>query len=224
MAMDPVRRRPYYFNGVSHEVVWQRPDALKGASLSISAAAPPPPPFAPTAASPTLEAQRAEWTALEREWEPAVDASSGRTYYINKRLNQSSWERPTYDPAIQARQEERLEKHRQAGADKAAAEEAASKVDGEVEERVRRWARHKSTLGALLATLGEIWPGASADDFPPELHKCEPSALRRAYLKSVRLTHPDKQAAGVDVRQRVLAQKLFALLASSNAKWQKAQK
>ena len=73
--MDPMRRRPYYFNSDTSEVVWQRPEELRGISLGISGSAPPPPKGAPTAAAPTPQGaaaeasqKAAEYAALEKEW------------------------------------------------------------------------------------------------------------------------------------------------------------
>ena len=88
MAMDPMRRRPYYFNESTLEVAWQRPDELRGVSLAISASAPPPPPYAPTAAPPTPQGaaaeasqKAAEYAALEREWVEHTEVSETETIF-----------------------------------------------------------------------------------------------------------------------------------------------
>jgi hypothetical protein len=252
MAMDPMRRRPYYFNESTLEVVWQRPEELRGASLGISASAPPPPPHAPTAAPATPQGaaqeasqKAAEYATLEREWVEHTEPKTGRKFFVNTRLNQTSWERPTYDPVILQRQEERLAAHRQAAEDKAAADAAASSVDSEVEAAVQQWAKRSSRghttrshgLRTLLATLPSMWPAAAAADplfaDGTALASCESGQVRKCYLKAVRLVHPDKiqgvgggGGGGDDddlalVRKRVLAQKLFAVLSEAWAKFQK---
>ena len=109
------------------EVVWQRPSELLGVTIGITIpgpGVPPPPKTAPTAfaaahggasegddtgaaAGPTA-AQRSEWAELEREWVAQVDPGSHRTYYVNERLGETSWERPVFDPTVAVRQAERL--------------------------------------------------------------------------------------------------------------------
>ena len=46
------------------------------------------------------------------------------------------------------------------------------------------------------------------------------TGIKKAYLKAVRLVHPDKQTANAGVRRRVLAQKLFARLNEAHSKRQ----
>jgi hypothetical protein len=249
MAMDPMRRRPYYFNESTLEVSWQRPDELRGVPLTISASAPPPPRYAPTAAPPSPQAaaaeasqKAAEYAALEREWVEMTEPKTGRKFFVNKRLNQTAWERPTYDPVILQRQEERLAAHRQAAEDKAAADAAAFSVESEMEARVQQWAKRSSSrrghgarthgMRTLLATLPSIWPAAEhADPLFADggaLASCESGQVRKCYLKAVRLVHPDKlqgsqvEGLGEDlVRKRVLAQKVFAVLSEAWTKFQK---
>ena len=107
--------------------MWQRPSELLGVTIGITIpgpGVPPPPKTAPTAfaaavggasegddtgaaAGPTA-AQRSEWAELEREWVAQVDPGSHRTYYVNERLGETSWERPVFDPTVAVRQAERL--------------------------------------------------------------------------------------------------------------------
>ena len=182
----------------------------------------------------------AEYAALEREWVEHTEPKSGRKFFVNARLNQTSWERPTYDPVIVQRQEDRLAAHRQAAEDKAAADAAASSVDSELEALVLQWAKRSSHRGhnvrnhglrTLLATLPSIWPAAeNADPLFSDgaaLASCDPGQVRKCYLKAVRMVHPDKLQGSQDedgeelVRKRVLAQKLFAVLSEAWAKFQK---
>lgn len=48
-------------------------------------------------------------------------------------------------------------------------------------------------------------------------------SLATSQLKAVRMVHPDKQGPDVEVRQRVLAQKLFAVIQDAWVKFQKEQ-
>jgi hypothetical protein len=171
---------------------------------------------APSAATPSV-AQRKAWQAAEQEWEPQVDPASGRTYYINRKLNQSSWERPVYDPAVIARQEARLSSHRQATAAAMALEQASLAATADVEAEVQRWATtpFRKGLRNMLATLPEIWQAATEEDFPASIVRSAEFgdvAVKKKYLRALRLVHPDKVAPDSSVRCRVLSQQLFGLL------------
>ena len=69
-------------------------------------------------------------------------------------------------------------------------------------------------LRALLATLGEIWPEAAGqvDATLTDRRAHDDAAVRKAYLRAVRMVHPDKLSGVEEVERRVLAQKIFALL------------
>ena len=169
-----------------------------------------------------------------------TEPETGRKFFVNARLNQTSWERPTYDPEIVRRQEERLAAHRQAAEAKAVADAAASSVESELEARVQQWAKRSSSRGhsvrshglrTLLATLPSIWPAAAhADPLFSDgaaLASCETGQVRKCYLKAVRMVHPDKLQGAQDVdgedlvKKRVLAQKVFAVLSEAWTKFQK---
>ena len=66
-------------------------------------------------------------------------------------------------------------------------------------------------LRALLATLGEIWPEAAGqvDATLTDRRAHDDAAVRKAYLRAVRMVQPDKLSG---VERWVLAQKLFAVL------------
>ncbi len=159
-----------------------------------------------TAVSPTTYADPAplSWKEAELEWEEKIDADTGRPYYINVRLNKSSWDKPTLDPSIVARQEARLQEHRRAGQAAAAVEEASIAVDAAVNAAVEEWCSKPWPKGlrALLSTLPEIWPPAAAvttstGDTPfhvglVDRQAFDDAAVRRVYHKAIRLVHPDK--------------------------------
>eukprot|EP01043_Picozoa_sp_COSAG02_P008289 COSAG02_NODE_262_length_26647_cov_21.607240_16_plen_652_part_00 len=159
------------------------------------------------ALSPTTFADPAPSSGKEAEleWEEKIDADTGRPYYINVRLNKSSWEKPTLDPSIIARQEARLQEHRRAGQAAAAVEEASIAVDAAVNTAVEEWCSKPWPKGlrALLSTLPEIWPPAAAvttgtGDTPTfhvglvDRQAFDDAAIRRVYHKAIRLVHPDK--------------------------------
>jgi hypothetical protein len=88
---------------------------------------------------------------------------------------------------------------------------------------VRRWARGKN-LRQMLAALPEVWKDAPKEDFGKHVanrKEFDGNKLKKAYLKAVRLVHPDKIAMDAPVKHRVLAQKVFGRLneAHSEKHW-----
>ena len=73
--------------------------------------------------------------------------------------------------------------------------------------------RGRVGLRTLLATLADVWPEAAADARLRVTY--DDDAVRKAYLRAVRMVHPDKQGPDVPLRRRVLAQKLAAVLAEA---------
>lgn len=139
---------------------------------------------------------------------------------------------PELDLSIRARQEARLLQHRQAGAASAALEQASLAVDATVNEAVEQWSTKPFPKGlrVLLSTLPQIWPAAAAETFSPELvdrQAYDDAAVRRTYLKALRLVHPDKLSVSEspspeEIHAKVLAQKVFAVLSEANARSQTA--
>jgi hypothetical protein len=123
-------------------------------------------------------------------------------------------------------------KHRQSEAASAALGQASQAVDAVVNEAVEQWRSKPFPKGlrALLSTLPQIWPaaGAAAGTFPPELvdrRAYDDAAVRRVYLKALRLVHPDKLTVSEnpsqeEIHAKVLAQKVFAVLSEANAESQ----
>ena len=81
-----------------------------------------------------------------------------------------------------------------------------SQVQKRVDTEVDRWAASKD-LRAMLATMGQIWPGARS-----VASEVNSAVLKKTYLKALRLVHPDKVDANAPVRTKVIAQRLFTTL------------
>ena len=123
-------------------------------------------------------------------------------------------------------QEELEKRQRQRLAELAAKDEEAQRtsllthqVEGKVSKRVARWARASGrSLVHMLRTL----PALFKEEGLPEgiAHTVEalgagPEDAKKAYLRVIRVLHPDKVQASASLQQRVLARCVFAALAEA---------
>ena len=69
---------------------------------------------------------------------------------------------------------------------------------------VDRWSTHKD-LRTMLRTMGHIWPGA------PSM-SAEDAGLKKAYMKAIRLVHPDKVDPSASPQVKAKAQRIFTTL------------
>lgn len=83
-AIAPGSGKVYYANRITGEASWELPQAA-----AIKAAPAPPP-----AAAAGFQGS----DQLPEGWEQAVDKSTGKVYYANRKTGQSSWERPAAPP------------------------------------------------------------------------------------------------------------------------------
>ena len=77
-AVDPGSGKTFYFNRQLNQTSWTPPDASAG-----GAPAPAPAPV-----------QQASPGGLPQGWEMSTDPGSGKTFYFNRALNQTSWDPP----------------------------------------------------------------------------------------------------------------------------------
>lgn len=86
-------------------------------------------------------------------------------------------------------------------------------LEKEIKARVAQWKRDKKNLRALLASLHEIAPPTQWK--PVTLAQLlDPTAVKKAYHRSLIAVHPDKQPAE-DLEKKVLAQHIFDALRDS---------
>lgn len=84
--------------------------------------------------------------------------------------------------------------------------------DEEAERLVMAWAQGKNIV-LMLATMGHIYPRAAGKNAASLDGSAPTSAVRREYLRSVRMIHPDKtSSAGLPAAEVLLCQKLFTAL------------
>ena len=135
-----------------------------------------------------------------------------------------AWELPEFKPGLLARQAQRLAAHRQKEGQRTELRRAVSAAEGDLEETVARWAGRRTgpgaplpRLSALLAGLPVVWPAAAATVRAGGL--TDRAAVRKCYLRCIRLVHPDKVAAAAEAVgpseaavHTALAQKIFGVL------------
>lgn len=182
--------------------------------------------FEPDPISPPVEEkeeEEGEESSTTGGW-IAVKTQDGRTYYYHKLTRVSRWNKP--DSAILETMEERIltqqremqrrlqtrRRDRQQLMEQKEQEALASVSLGqEVDRIVSTWARNKS-IADLLRTIHEIAP-TNVTSIELALD-CSPSDIKRAYMKIVRLIHPDKLTMH-QLRDRLLAQALFTVVTGS---------
>jgi hypothetical protein len=111
------------------------------------------------------------------------------------------------DAALQRRQDERVREMRENERKKEREAREVSQVQRQVDGAVDRWASSKD-LSTMLATMSQIWPEAAAALNP----QSRGAGIKKAYMKALRLVHPDKVDANAPVRRKVMAQRLFTTL------------
>jgi hypothetical protein len=92
------------------------------------------------------------------------------------------------------------------------AQREAKAIEKEVAAEVARWKSYKKVT-AMLQTLDEVWDGELPAGF---ICIASDVDVKKAYLKAVRLVHPDKLPPSAGVRLKIKAQLLFE---SIHAAW-----
>ena len=70
----------------------------------------------------------------------------------------------------------------------------------------------------MLQTLPSVLPEIVMDgmivsaDAPPLTVASPPADVKKAYMKAVRLIHPDKLSATIDIRSKVMAEAVFSII------------
>eukprot|EP00538_Stauroneis_constricta_P000509 CAMPEP_0119553754 /NCGR_PEP_ID=MMETSP1352-20130426/6427_1 /TAXON_ID=265584 /ORGANISM="Stauroneis constricta, Strain CCMP1120" /LENGTH=984 /DNA_ID=CAMNT_0007600219 /DNA_START=188 /DNA_END=3142 /DNA_ORIENTATION=+ len=100
-AQDPSTGQTYYYNSITNETRWERPEAENGAAepAQADAAKPETNEAAAGEASATTTPEAGAAGALPEGWMETQDPSSGATYYFNSVTNETSWERPAATPS-----------------------------------------------------------------------------------------------------------------------------
>jgi hypothetical protein len=108
------------------------------------------------------------------------------------------------DPELARKQNERVRELRQAEAKKERDAQDMAGVQRRVDQEVDRWAQAKD-LPAMLRTLGHILPGAPAI-------QTDGGGVKKAYMKALRLVHPDKVDPNASAATKAKAQRIFTTL------------
>ena len=77
-VVDDASGQTYYFNGVSGESQWEKPESWVDEETEDLPAAPPEEEEAPSLS----------------QWSEVLDEGSGQTYYFNTITGESQWEKP----------------------------------------------------------------------------------------------------------------------------------
>jgi hypothetical protein len=167
-----------------------------------------------------------------RNWLPAF-ADDGQQYWYHRVTRAVRWERPSVEVARQMEARVEAEKHavkvRQAARVKEIAdEEERKKRELAVKETLQRrtslrvdaWSASQD-LRSMLSTLPSFlnWARSFPDNLPQVALTGSVSDVKKAYLRCLRVVHPDKMA-GAPVEQQVEAQAVFAALQAANTKFQ----
>lgn len=149
--------------------------------------------------------------------------AEGQVYYYHRVSRAVRWEKP--DPEMARKVEARIigeklrHKRRHAErvqqindtADRAKQEEATKDtLREEIESRVASWARGK-TIGGMLQSLPQVIAWGEHSSGVELDARSSAAAIKKAYLKAVRVVHPDKVATA-PLQQRLEAQRVFAVL------------
>jgi hypothetical protein len=160
-----------------------------------------------------------------------VQTPEGEIYYYHAVTRAVRWEKPTgavaraMEERIQReaaesrrRQAARQEKERAARAEQEAADEERAVLGAEADAAVREWSSGKS-LAVLLSSLPTLGLVAFAGPFKPldvDKASTDRGRLRKAYLMAARRLHPDKLPTELPLRDRLAAQKVFAVLSAKH--------
>ena len=164
-------------------------------------------------------------------WEEVFTAE-GEPYYFHKVTRMSRWDRPDLavmeavdarlqesqqqiDSAVHRRRQERAEEKKQQDERMATSE----LIQSEVKSKIVSWSslpnRGKSIeelLNTLDTILPECVPRGCLSAGPLVLGSSSPSEVKKAYMKAVRLIHPDKLSIEVSLKTKMLAEAAFILV------------
>eukprot|EP00526_Cylindrotheca_closterium_P004161 CAMPEP_0113637722 /NCGR_PEP_ID=MMETSP0017_2-20120614/19755_1 /TAXON_ID=2856 /ORGANISM="Cylindrotheca closterium" /LENGTH=4255 /DNA_ID=CAMNT_0000548783 /DNA_START=113 /DNA_END=12880 /DNA_ORIENTATION=+ /assembly_acc=CAM_ASM_000147 len=129
---DPTSGNVYYYNPVTDETSWERPGANEPANDDSGEAEPvSSEEVKPEESSePAVEAAAEETAVLPADWEEVTDPTSGDIYYYNPVTNETSWERPGAEPAIDDSGEVEPSASEEVKPEESAVKEAAEETAG----------------------------------------------------------------------------------------------
>lgn len=191
-------------------------------NTSGSKQAPPLPPL------PDLESEE----ALPEGWEK-VHTEDGRMYYFHIKTRLSRWEKPSHElaAALDLRLEEENKqveenlRRRKMEQDQSKEQEShKARVNDQIQEIVKdvvnSWAfskglpRSLSEMLNLLPTVTQLVPENIFGDVVFS-DASPPSDIKKGYMRVVRIIHPDKLSASLDLEQKILAEAIFVALSAS---------
>ena len=147
-----------------------------------------------------------------------IETKSGKdTYYYHRITRDVRWERPPEhliykvdeeEMKVKARQEERVRQLREQARKREKEEEDMRQLKLEVDHAVDKWAVGKE-LKDMIKNLTDILPHIDVKKIPKLKKRAQHAEIKRAYRKTMRLVHPDKQI-GRTLRERLLAERVFS--------------
>lgn len=165
-----------------------------------------------------------------KNWIPAT-TPDGLTYYYHRVTRAVRWERPEADVARKV--EERLKEHSAAVAKRQAERLAAlaenedkakrdadkrTRVEAEIDSRIRLWSRGKDVV-QMLTSLSVILRGREVpDSITLSASTGLPEDVKKAYMRALRIVHPDKVATA-SLEDQLEAQKVFTALSDAYKKY-----
>ena len=169
---------------------------------------------------PTTTRKEEENKVEEKEETAAnwIETKSGKdTYYYHRITRDVRWERPPEhliykvdeeEMKVKARQEERVRQLREQARKREREEEDMRQLKLEVDHAVDKWAVGKE-LKDMIKNLKDILPHIDVKKIPKLKKRAQHAEIKRAYRKTMRLVHPDKQI-GRTLRERLLAERVFS--------------
>lgn len=157
----------------------------------------------------------------------AAQAADGSTYYWHRVTRAVRWDKPDLETArrVEARIAGMNDGVQKRLAELAAEEEAAkrdsarkSAMEGDIETRVRVWARGKN-IKAMLSSLDAVLLTKEVPDSIASLAAAGgPDDVKKAYMRAVRIVHPDKSSTA-PLEAQVEAHKVFTVLSDAYRKY-----
>jgi hypothetical protein len=117
--------------------------------------------------------------------------------------------------AVKQRQAERLADLEAASAEAAKHAALKSRVEAEVDGRVKQWSRGKSIRQMLVSLHVVLTTRTGVPDYSAAASSTNPDELKKAYFKAIRLVHPDKVAPTATLEAQIESQKVFAALSDA---------
>ena len=109
---------------------------------------------------------------------------------------------------VKARKEERMRQLQEQASKREKEEEEMRQLKVDVDRAVDNWASGKE-LRDMILSLKDILPHIDTSKVPKLKKRAEHAEVKRAYRKTLRLVHPDKQI-GRTLRERLLAERIFS--------------